>query len=83
MAGAGLFKSLDGGRSLRSLAYAPFGVARSRALRAYGPAHLMVDALLVAGAARSRALRACDPGGMGALRSLPVAPEQSYNRRAG
>ena len=83
MAGAGLFKSLNGGRSLRSLAYAPFGAARSRALLAYGPARLMVDASLVAGAARGRALRACGPGGMGAARSLPVAPGQSYNRRAG
>ena len=30
--------SLNGGRSLRSLAYAPFGAARSRALRTCGPA---------------------------------------------
>ena len=32
------FISLNGGRSLRSLAYAPFGAARSRALRTCGPA---------------------------------------------
>ena len=35
---ASSFISLNGGRSLRSLAYAPFGAARSRALRTCGPA---------------------------------------------
>ena len=35
---ASSFKSLNGGRELRSLAYAPFGAARSRALRTCGPA---------------------------------------------
>ena len=37
------FKSLDGGRELRSLAYAPFGAARSRALQTCGPAQLMAN----------------------------------------
>ena len=32
------FVTLDGGRELRSLAYAPFGAARGRALRTCGPA---------------------------------------------
>ena len=36
--GVSSFISLNGGRSLRSLAYAPFGAARSRALRTCGPA---------------------------------------------
>ena len=35
--------SLDGGRELRSLAYAPYGAARSRALRTCGPASLMAN----------------------------------------
>jgi len=35
---------------LRSLGYAPFGAARGRALRACGPALMLVDALPVAGA---------------------------------
>ena len=39
VSGVSSFKSLNGGRSLRSLAYAPFGAARSRALRTCGPAH--------------------------------------------
>ena len=38
VSGVSTFKSLDGGRELRSLAYAPFGAARSRALRTCGPA---------------------------------------------
>ena len=47
-AGAKLIISLNGGRELRSLAYAPFGAARGRALRTCGPALLMVDASSVA-----------------------------------
>ena len=35
--------SLNGGRELRSLAYAPYGAARSRALRTCGPASLMAN----------------------------------------
>ena len=35
--------SLDGGRELRSLAYAPFGAARGRAPRTCGPAHPMAN----------------------------------------
>ena len=38
VSGVSSFISLNGGRSLRSLAYAPFGAARSRALRTCGPA---------------------------------------------
>ena len=38
VSGVSSFKSRNGGRSLRSLAYAPFGAARSRALRTCGPA---------------------------------------------
>ena len=38
VSGASSSISLNGGRSLRSLAYAPFGAARSRALRTCGPA---------------------------------------------
>ena len=41
--GVSTFKSLDGGRELRSLAYAPFGAARSRALQTCGPAQLMAN----------------------------------------
>ena len=37
---ASSFISLNGGRELRSLAYAPSGAARRRALRTCGPAHL-------------------------------------------
>ena len=48
VSGVSSFKSLNGGRSLRSLAYAPFGAARGRALRTCGPALLMVDASSVA-----------------------------------
>ena len=48
VSGVSTFKSLDGGRELRSLAYAPFGAARSRALQTCGPALLMVDASSVA-----------------------------------
>ena len=43
VSGVSSFKSLDGGRELRSLAYAPFGAARSRALRTCGPASLMAN----------------------------------------
>ena len=43
VSGASTFKSLDGGRELRSLAYAPFGAARSRALQTCGPAQLMAN----------------------------------------
>ena len=42
-AGAKLIISLNGGRELRSLAYAPFGAARGRALRTCGPAHPMAN----------------------------------------
>ena len=38
VSGVSSFISLNGGRSLRSLAYAPFGAARRRALRTCGPA---------------------------------------------
>ena len=38
--------SLNGGRELRSLAYAPFGAARGRVLRTCGPALFMADARL-------------------------------------
>ena len=38
------FISLNGGRSLRSLAYAPFGAARGRVLRTCGPAPLITGA---------------------------------------
>ena len=48
VSGVSTFKSLDGGRELRSLAYAPFGAARCRALQTCGPALLMVDASSVA-----------------------------------
>ena len=41
--------SLNAGRSLRSLAYAPFGAARSRVLRICGPAPFMVNFSAVAG----------------------------------
>ena len=41
--GVSTFKSLDGGRELRSLAYAPFGAARSRALQTCDPAQLMAN----------------------------------------
>ena len=47
--GARLISSLNGGRSLRSLAYAPFGAARGRVLRTCGPAHLTATALPGAG----------------------------------
>ena len=43
VSGVSTFKSLDGGRELRSLAYAPFGAARSRALQTCGPAQLMAN----------------------------------------
>ena len=43
VSGASTFKSLDGGRELRSLAYTPFGAARSRALQTCGPAQLMAN----------------------------------------
>ena len=43
VSGVSTFKSLDGGRALRSLAYAPFGAARSRALQTCGPAQLMAN----------------------------------------
>ena len=43
VSGVTTFKSLDGGRELRSLAYAPFGAARSRALQTCGPAQLMAN----------------------------------------
>ena len=38
------FISLNGGRELRSLAYAPYGAARGRVLRTCGPALFMADA---------------------------------------
>ena len=56
------FKSLNGGRSLRSLAYAPSGAARSRALRTCGPAHLSATASPVP-TCRSRAVRAASQPG--------------------
>ena len=43
VSGVSTFKSLNGGRELRSLAYAPFGAARSRALQTCGPAQLMAN----------------------------------------
>ena len=43
VSGVSSFKSLNGGRELRSLAYAPFGAAGSRALRTCSPASLMAN----------------------------------------
>ena len=78
VSGVSTFKSLDGGRELRSLAYAPFGAARSRALRTCGPALLMVDASSVAArgaVAPSGLLRS--PGrrgpGRGGRRAMPAS----------
>ena len=78
VSGVSTFKSLDGGRELRSLAYAPFGAARSRALQTCGPALLMVDASSVAArgaVAPSGLLRS--PGrrgpGRGGRRAMPAS----------
>ena len=78
VSGASTFKSLDGGRELRSLAYTPFGAARSRALQTCGPALLMVDASSVAArgaVAPSGLLRS--PGrrgpGRGGRRAMPAS----------
>ena len=67
---ASSFISLNGGRSLRSLAYAPFGAARSRALRTCGPAHLNATASPVP-TCRSRAVRAASQPGPAAVRNSP------------
>ena len=64
------FKSLNGGRSLRSLAYAPFGAARGRALRTCGPARLNATASPVP-TWRSRAVRAASQPGPAAVRNSP------------
>ena len=85
--------SLNGGRELRSLAYAPFGAARSRALRTCGPVHLNATASPVP-TWRSSAVRAASqpgpplqtrsfPSGAGrALRSLAYAPSGASCARA-
>ena len=70
--------SLNGGRSLRSLAYAPFGAARSRALRTCGPAHLNATASPVP-TWRSRAVRAASQPGpplpvLSRLVNFPLSP---------
>ena len=62
--------SLNGGRSLRSLAYAPFDAARSRALRTCGPVHLNATASPVL-TWRSRAVRAASQPGPAAVRNSP------------
>ena len=66
------FKSLDGGRELRSLAYAPFGAARSRALQTCGPAQLMAN---TASAAACGALAPSGPSareGGGGTKAAPA-----------
>ena len=70
VSGVSSFISLNGGRSLRSLAYAPFGAARSRALRTCGPVHLNATASPVP-TWRSRAVRAASQPGPAALRNSP------------
>ena len=62
--------SLNGGRSLRSLAYAPYGAARSRALRTCGPVHLNATASPIP-TWRSRAVRAASQPGPAAVRNSP------------
>ena len=62
--------SLNGGRSLRSLAYAPFGARRSRAVRACGPVHLNSTASPVP-TWRSRAVRTASQPGPAAVRNSP------------
>ena len=64
--------SLNGGRELRSLAYAPFGAARSRALRTCGPVHLNATASPVL-TWRSRAVRAASRPGR---RPFEIAPRR-------
>ena len=51
--------SLNGGRELRSLAYAPFGAARSRALRTCGPAAVRNSPPKARGAPLPRHGRTC------------------------
>ena len=70
VSGVSSFISLNGGRSLRSLAYAPFGAARSRALRTCGPVHLNATASPVP-TWRSRAVRAASQPGPAAVRNSP------------
>ena len=70
VSGVSSFISLNGGRELRSLAYAPFGAARSRALRTCGPVHLNATASPVP-TWRSRAVRAASQPGPAALRNSP------------
>ena len=70
--GVSTFKSLDGGRELRSLAYAPFGAARSRALQTCGPAYFMAN---ISSAAARGALAPSGPSareGGGGTKAAPA-----------
>ena len=72
-----------GGRSLRSLAYAPFGAARSRALRTCGPADLFIS-LRRRALAPLACLRAIRRGAQSRAPGLRPAPDLfiSLRRRA-
>ena len=83
VSGVSTFKSLDGGRELRSLAYAPFGAARSRALQTCGPASLMAN---TASAAACGALAPSGPSareGGGGTKAAPAgfSPSSPVGRR--